>query len=251
MNIAVSGKGGVGKTTISAGLAYLFQANGRKVLAVDADPDANLGLALGFSPQEMSVVKPLVELQEVISSKSAGGGVLVDLNPEIEDVLEEYSLSRGLIRLIRMGGVKQAGSACYCKESSFLNAVLTAVLFDRPETVVLDMSAGIEHLTRGTASGVSVMLVVTEPTQASLRTALEVDRLADDLQIPRVIFLGNKIRNARDRAYLESALPRQKLAGLIPFSENILLHSQSPGSGFSLDCLLPGIESVCNQLIGG
>ncbi len=251
MNIAVSGKGGVGKTTVSASLAQFFQAQGQAVLAVDADPDANLGLALGFALEELSAVKPLVELQEVISGKSAGGGGLVALNPQVDDVLEEYCLSRGLIRLIRMGGIKQGGSACYCKESFFLHAVLTAALFDRPETVVLDMSAGIEHLTRGTASGVNVMLVVTEPTQASLRTALEVDRLAADLQIPRVLFLGNKIRNARDRVFLESALPCQRTAGMIPFSESILLQSQTLNSSFSSVHFLPGIEAVCNQLIGG
>ncbi len=251
MNIAVSGKGGVGKTTVSASLARFFLAQGQAVLAVDADPDANLGLALGFTLEELSAVKPLVELQEVISRKSAGGGTLVALNPQVDDVLEDYSLQKGLIRLIRMGGIKQGGSACYCKESSFLHAVLTAALFDRPETVVLDMSAGIEHLTRGTASGVNVMLVVTEPTQASLRTALEVDRLATDLQIPRVLFLGNKIRNDRDRMFLESELPHQRITGMIPFAENILLQSQTLNLSFSSVHILPGIEAVCNQLMGG
>jgi len=245
LKIAVSGKGGAGKSTVSAQLVRSFTLNERPVFAVDADPDANLGLVLGLDPEQIENLRPLVELQDVIEAKNFGGGTLVDLNPNVDDVLEDYTLRVGLIRFLKMGSIKQGGSACYCKENSFLNAVLTAMLLDRDEGVVLDMSAGIEHLTRGTARGVEVMLVVVEPTRSGVSTAKSVDRLAADLEISQVYFVGNKIRSDEDRAYLESELPPERFAGMIPFSEQVL---EKARRGIPLvtgrEDLLPGLEKI-------
>ena len=160
MKIAVSGKGGAGKTTLAANVVYCLAAQQKPVFAVDADPDANLGLALGLDEIALSSLQPLIELQDLIKERNAGGGTFVDLNPDVSDILGHYTLRQGPISLIKMGAIKQGGSSCYCKENSFLNSVLTNVLLDRPEAVVLDMSAGIEHLTRGTARGIQSMLVV-------------------------------------------------------------------------------------------
>ena len=245
MKIAVSGKGGAGKSTVSAQLVRCFTLNEMPVFAVDADPDANLGLVLGLDPDQLDQLRPLVEMQDVIEAKNAGGGTLVDLNPNVDDVLENYTLREGLLRFIKMGAIKQGGSACYCKENSFLNAVLTTMLLDRPEAVVLDMSAGIEHLTRGTASGVGLMLVVVEPSRAGVSTARAVDRLAADLKIDQVLFIGNKIRTDEDRAYLESSLPADRFAGMIPFSEQVLERARRGEAMVSkLEDLLPGLEKV-------
>ncbi len=245
MKIAVSGKGGAGKSTVSAQLVRSFTLNEQPVFAVDADPDANLGLVLGMDPEQIENLRPLVELQDVIEAKNFGGGTLVDLNPDVDDVLEDYTIREGLIRFLKMGSIKQGGSACYCKENSFLNAVLTAMLLDREEGVVLDMSAGIEHLTRGTARGVEVMLVVVEPTRAGVSTAKSVDRLAADLKIGQIYFVGNKIRSDEDRAYLESQLPPERFAGMIPFSEQVLERARR---GIPLVTekgdLLPGLEKI-------
>ncbi len=251
LKIAVSGKGGAGKSTVSAQLVRCFTLDNRPVFAVDADPDANLGLVLGLDPDKIENLRPLVELEDVISAKNAGGGTLVDLNPDVDDVLENYTLQVGPLKFLKMGAIKQGGSACYCKENSFLNALLTAMLLDREEGVVLDMSAGIEHLTRGTARGVEVMLVVVEPTRAGVSTAKAVDRLAADLEIKQVYFVGNKIRSEEDRAYLESQLPPERFTGMIPFSEQVL---EKARRGIPLVSekgdLLPGLEKIYEMASG-
>ncbi len=251
MKIAVSGKGGAGKSTVSAQLVRCFTLHQMPVFAVDADPDANLGLVLGLDPDQVSSLRPLIELQEVIEAKNFGGGTLVDLNPNVDDVLENYTLREGDLRFLKMGAIKQGGSACYCKENSFLNAVLTTMLLDRDEAVVLDMSAGIEHLTRGTARGIKMMLVVVEPTRAGLSTALSVDRLAGDLEIEQVMFVGNKIRSDEDRAYLEASLPPDRFAGMIAFSEQVLERARR-GEPLvsSRDDLLPGLEKIYESICG-
>ena len=252
MKIAVSGKGGAGKSTVSAQLVRCFTLNEKPVFAVDADPDANLGLVLGLDPDQLDQLRPLIELQDVIEAKNAGGGTLVDLNPNVDDVLENYTLHDGLLRFLKMGGIKQGGSACYCKENSFLNAVLTDLLLDRKEGVVLDMSAGIEHLTRGTARGVEVMLVVVEPTRAGVSTAKSVDKLAADLNIGQIFFVGNKIRSAEDRAYLESQIPPERFVGMIPFSEQVLekARREKPLVAEKED-LLPGLEKIYEMTTAG
>ena len=252
MKIAVSGKGGAGKSTVSAQLVRCFTLNEMPVFAVDADPDANLGLVLGLDPDQLDKLRPLIELQDVIEAKNAGGGTLVDLNPNVDDVLENYTLHDGILRFLKMGAIKQGGSACYCKENSFLNAVLTDLLLDREEGVVLDMSAGIEHLTRGTARGVEVMLVIVEPTRAGVSTAKSVDKLAADLNIGQIYFVGNKIRSAEDRAYLESQLPPERFAGMIPFSEQVLEKARrdQPLVAEKED-LLPGLEKIYEMTTSG
>jgi CO dehydrogenase maturation factor len=251
LKIAVSGKGGAGKSSVSAQLVRCFTLHQMPVFAVDADPDANLGLVLGMDPEKIENLRPLVELQDVIEAKNAGGGTFVDLNPNVDDVLEDYTLHEGLLRFLKMGAIKQGGSACYCKENSFLNAVLTTMLLDRPEAVVLDMSAGIEHLTRGTARGVEMMLIIVEPTRAGVSTAKAVDRLSNDLEIKKVYFVGNKIRSDEDRLYLESVLPAERFAGMIPFSEAVLDRARrGEPLASKLEDLLPGLEKIYQMACG-
>jgi len=250
LKIAVSGKGGVGKTTVAASLVDYFARRGNGVYAVDADPDASLGITLGLDPRVIEEQVPLIDMKEVIEEKNKGGGALVDLNPNTEDVLEEYSINRGNISFLRMGGVKQGGTACYCKENAFLQSILNSLFYDTDKTVVLDMSAGIEHLTRGTSRGVDLMLAVTEPSLTSVKTSLLVQNLANELGIKQLYFLGNKIREEQEAGFLKESLPEGTFIGMLPFDAEVL--SLARGEACHESSLLhKQIEKIMENILGG
>ena len=225
MKLAVTGKGGVGKTTISSGLATLFARDGARVIAVDADPDSNLAATLGFpNPDEIT---PIGEMNDLIADRTGGvpgttGGVFT-LNPEVADIPDDFCPEHNGIRLISMGGSsREGGSGCLCPENAFLRALMGHVIFLVQDVVILDMVAGIEHLTRGTARGVDALLVVVEPGARSLETAKRIRRLAGELGIPKLLVVGNKVRNDEDRAYVKSALEGLEVAAFIPYSPDII-----------------------------
>jgi CO dehydrogenase maturation factor len=251
LKIAVSGKGGVGKTTVAANLAKAFAARGYRVYAVDADPDVSLGAVLGFPAAELAGLRPVMEMQEVIAERAGQGDAFYTLNPKVDDLIDRFSLQRGNIRFLRMGAVKQGGTSCYCRENSFLYAVLGNLLLDRDDVVIMDMSAGIEHLTRGTARGVDLMIVVTEPTQVSVQTAQVVRKLAADLGIGRVKFLANKVRTDREREFISARLPAAELLGVLPFNEQILDNAMADQSGVLADAggILPGMDELTAKII--
>jgi CO dehydrogenase maturation factor len=222
LKIAVSGKGGVGKTSISAALAKLFAKNGYKVIAVDADPDASLGISLGISDAELAKIVPLSELEDVIKEKNAGGGAFYTLNPQVDDVLTDYSLKLGNISFLRMGAIKPGGSACYCKENTFLYAVIDALILDQDDVVILDMGAGIEHLTRGTSKGMDLMIIVTEPSKTSVQTAGVVKKLSEDLGIESIKVIANKIRSPKEEEFIKKQFAQGELLGIIPFDNEFL-----------------------------
>ncbi|PKM80040.1 MAG: carbon monoxide dehydrogenase [Firmicutes bacterium HGW-Firmicutes-14] len=250
MKIAVSGKGGVGKTTVAATLAKLFADSHKKVYAVDADPDACLAAAVGIPEEQIGELRPLVEMKELIDEKSSGGGAFFSLNPNVDDVLEQYSISLGNIKFLRMGGIKQGGSACYCRENSFLHALMNGLLFDRDSAVILDMGAGIEHLTRGTARSVDVMLVVAEPSRNSVNTANLVKKLAMDLGIKNIRFIGNKIRNEKERDFILKYLGEDEVLGFIPFDDEIWESSMESGPAAELGGeLLRSMKEIHEKLL--
>lgn len=228
MKIAISGKGGVGKTTVASTLVRLFAETHNTVFAVDADPDACLAAAVGIDDEQIESVKPLVELKEVIDERM-GTGALYPINPKVDDVLDDYSIPLGNIRFLRMGAIKQGGSACYCRENNFLSAVMSALLLDKDDVVVMDMGAGIEHLTRGTARGVDVMLVVIEPSKNSVNTAKTVKQLAKDLGIEKVRFIGNKIRNQKEKEFVLNQFDADEILGFIPFDDDVWESSMDKG----------------------
>lgn len=219
MKMALAGKGGVGKTTISAALITLFAGKGHRVFAVDADPDTNLGAILGFPPEVLDRQPPLVEMKVLVEERT-GQGALFVLNPAVDDILERYRIQAGNVSLLRMGGVKAAGTQCYCKENAFLKALVSSLVLGRDDLVVLDMGAGIEHLTRGTAGGVDLLLAVTEPTRVSAESAATITRLARELGVPEVRVLGNKVRSPREREFLEKAFGAD-LIGAVPYDEGV------------------------------
>jgi len=220
MKIAVSGKGGTGKTTISSSLAKFFQKQGFKVYAVDADVDSNLGLALDIDEAELERIKPLIEMEDLIG-KLSGEGAFYSLNPDVNAIMKGYSIDARGIRFLRMGGVKKGGSACYCRENSFLKALMNSLIMDAEEVVILDMGAGIEHLTRGTSASVDLMLIVTEPGKASVQTARTVEKLAKELGIKDVRFIANKIRSEAEKEFILSNFTPDELIGLVGYSAAI------------------------------
>ncbi|BCV21283.1 P-loop NTPase [Moorella sp. Hama-1] len=247
MKLAISGKGGVGKTTIAAALINYFARQGYQVYAVDADPDTSLGMVLGLPQERLGTLKPIVDMRQLIAERTGGEGAFFSLNPEVDGLLEDYTIKNGNILFLKMGAIKPGGSTCYCRENTVLNAMINSLLLKRQEMVVLDMGAGIEHLTRGTSRGVDVMLVVTEPTLVSIQTARVVQQLARELGIEKIKFVGNKIRQARDREFILGHLPAEDVIGLIPLQAAILDQAAGVNSGEPL--AINGIPELATSLL--
>ncbi len=154
MKLAVSGKGGVGKTTLVALLSRYLVAKGKEVIAVDADPDANLASALGLAHIPITPISQMKEFIEERTGSKGGYGSYFKINPEVGDLPERFSIVDNGLRLMVMGGVPSGGSGCICPESAMLRALMTHLLLHRDQFVLLDMEAGIEHLGRATARAV-------------------------------------------------------------------------------------------------
>ncbi|MBI9084253.1 MAG: AAA family ATPase [Desulfobacterales bacterium] len=224
MKLAVSGKGGVGKTTFSSLLIRALNAQGKHVLAIDADPDANLASALGITGADKIV--PIAEMKDLImertESKPGSMGGFFKLNPKVDDLPEALSARFENIKLMRLGGVPKGGHGCICPESTLLRALVTHVVLARDEVVVMDMEAGIEHLGRGTARAVDRLIVVVEPGRRSIDTAEHIRKLAGDIGLDQIVVVGNKIRNAGDEAFLREHLPDFAFLGFLPYDQALI-----------------------------
>jgi len=224
MKIAISGKGGVGKTLTAASLAQIFAQSGYAVLAIDADSNANLAFTLGFPDSDK--IAPISEMKELVEERTGTppgqSGGLFRLNPKVDDIPPKYAVEHNGIKLMVLGKIKQAGSGCYCSENSLLRALLSHLLVAMNEVVILDMEAGVEHLGRATAGAVDTMIVVVEPGRASIETAFRINRLARDIGIQKIVMVGNKIRNPRDKEFITSSLHEFEFIGFIPYDQAIV-----------------------------
>lgn len=238
MKVAVSGKGGVGKTTISAGLALHWAAQGRRVIAIDADPDANLAAALGATPEQDAACIPLARQDDLIEERTGarpGSGGMFKLNPDVSDVVERCGVRVGDVTLLKMGTVERGGAGCMCSEGAFLKAFMHHLLVKREDAVVLDMEAGIEHLGRGTADSVDVFVVVVEPSARSIQTARAVRSLATDIGVADIVAIANKVRGADDEAFVEEALGDIPLLAVFGENDAVRVHDQTGGSPYGED----------------
>jgi len=222
LKIAITGKGGVGKTTLAGLLARLYAAEGRSVLAVDADPDANLASALGISPEVASRALPLAEQSDLIEertgSRPGSPGGMFSLNPKVDDIPDAYSIKHEGVRLLVVGKSKEAGSGCYCPENVLLRRLISHLILRIDEVVILDMEAGIEHLTRGTAGSVNAFIVVVEPGQRSMQTARQIETLARGLGVKEVFVVGNKIRQESEKDFILRHLEGMKFLGFMSYA---------------------------------
>lgn len=214
MKIAISGKGGVGKTTLCALLAKEAAAQGRRVLAVDADPNPTLAFALGFSED----VTPLAELKDLLEERMGSLEGFLRLNPKVDDIPERFAVEREGIKLLVMGPIRQGGGGCACPQNTFLKSLLQHLVLERDELVLLDFEAGLEPLGRATAQGVDTLLIVVEPDGASLLTARRIHTLAQQIGVKESFAVANKIREPHERHAVQEGLPIA-LIGALPYSE--------------------------------
>jgi len=225
MKLAISGKGGVGKTTLASLLAGVYADEGATVLAVDANPDANLATALGIPPKEAEGIVPISEMADLIEERTGAKpgttAPFFKLNPTVDDIPERFCVAKGRIKLLVLGHVKRGGSGCICPESVLLRSLSTELLLRRSEVIIMDMDAGVEHLYRGTAQTVDAFIIVVEPGQRSLQTARNIKTLAGDLGIERCLVVGSKIRNEAQQQFIVDNLPDFEILGFVNYNPAI------------------------------
>jgi CO dehydrogenase maturation factor len=247
LKLAITGKGGVGKTTLSALLAHVFAERGHKVLAIDADPAMGLAAACGVPPEQAEAIVPVAEMEDLIYERTGARkgeiGGFFKLNPRVDDIPERFALTppgtedrQDGIRILTMGTVKTGGTGCLCPENALLRSLVTHLLLRRDEVLILDMEAGVEHLGRGTAGAVDAFIVVVEPGRRSLQTAHSIYGLAQDLGIQRVYAVGNKVASESDETFIREQLPGFTILGFLPSDvqaieadrEGVAVYTQAP-----------------------
>ena len=225
MKIAVSGKGGVGKSTIASVIALSKAADGERVLALDADPDANLASSLGIlhSKQRhiLTISQQIALIEERTGAKVGQYGQVFRLNPDVSDVADHYAYKHRGVHLLVLGAVKSGGGGCACPENTFVRALVTDLVLFKGDTLIMDMEAGIEHLGRATAQGVDAMIVVVEPGQRSIDCAVQVERMSREIRIKRVAFLANKVTGEDDRDFIKGALPKREILAFLPYRDEL------------------------------
>jgi CO dehydrogenase maturation factor len=223
MKLAISGKGGVGKSTLAAALALLLARRGRKVLAMDADPDANLAAALGIFASEQKKIIPIARqaalIEERTGAKVSQYGQIFKLNPEVSDIADRFAYVHQGVALLTLGAVDRGGGGCACPENVLMRALVTDLVLYRDDALVMDMEAGVEHLGRATASGVDRMIIVVEPGQRAVDSTRRILRLAHDIGLKDIRLVANKVTHPEDERFLRDAFPEDGFLGVIPYRE--------------------------------
>jgi len=225
MKLAISGKGGTGKTTLAGILAHMFRKDGYKVLAVDADPDANLAAALGIPLEWRGNIRPISTQRQLIKERTGANpsefGQLFKLNPRVSDIQDDFSIDFKGIKLLVMGAVQKGGEGCACPENVLLKNLLSEIILRRREVVIVDMEAGIEHLGRATAESIDKMLICIEPGSRSIETANAITKLGKEIGLQDFGIVGNKIHNENQEEWIRNQFDEGMLFGFIPYSETI------------------------------
>lgn len=251
MKIAISGKGGVGKTTVAAALAKCLAEAGYRVIAVDADPDANLAQALGIKVTDE--LKPIAQLKELIAERTGAEpgtmGGFFSLNPKVDDIPEKFYLEKDGIRLLVLGPVENAGAGCICPESALLRRLIQHLVLERNEAVILDMEAGLEHFGRATAQGVDDLIVVVEPGQRSIQTAKTIFSLSQQLHLKNTYVILNKITNDKQVEKIKLQLGAVPILGTIQQHQELVDLDLTGQPVWSSSKLMAEVKKIFNQML--
>jgi CO dehydrogenase maturation factor len=255
MKIAVSGKGGVGKTLIAGGLARGFSERGLKTIAIDADPSPNLALTLGLSAKEARTIVPITENEELVKSKTGTGySGVYRLSFTVDDIVSEYSVTTPFgVNLIVMGTVRSMGSGCMCAPNAVIRALLRHLIVERNEAIVLDLEAGVEHIGRGTARQVDALLIVADSNLKSLEIAKHIHELAAEAGLKQLYLVGNRIMNEKQKEAVRRFANKNGLSILtfIPFDEKVTeaeMLGKTPLQYKEIEAML-AIDNICDTLL--
>lgn len=257
MKVAIAGKGGVGKTLIAAGLAYSFVRQGFRTIAIDADPSPNLALTLGLSPEQARMILPISDNVQLVESKTSTGlGGVYRLTFTVDDIVRDYTVKIPFgVNLIVMGTVRAMGSGCTCPANAVVRSLLSHLVVERGEAVVLDMEAGVEHMGRGTAQHVNSMLVVVNANVKSLETAKRIQELGAKAGMKKIKLIGNKIENIVQEKAIEQFAEENglEILGFVPFDPKVVeaeMIGETPLKHGDSEAL-KAIEVLCEKLLTG
>jgi len=255
MKIAVSGKGGVGKTLIAGGLALGFVERGLKTMAIDADSSPNLGLTLGLSAEETRKIVPISENKALVDSKtSTGYSGVYNLNFSVDDIVKQYSVTTPLgVNLIVMGTVQSMGAGCMCAPNAVIRALLRHLVVERNEAVVLDLEAGIEHIGRGTARQVDALIIVADSNLKSLEIAKHIHDMAGTAGMKQLYLVGNRVMNEDQKMAIQNFADKNGLSllAIVPFDQKVTeadMLGETPLKNKEISAVKT-IDNICELLL--